>query len=179
MDSGSWHLAWLMTLPEEPPYQVTTDDVEDVFDATERETASGKTKKTYKMISMCNKNNRFSLMLAPTHGKHVFALAVITSIHGDTLYAENVASLHRDEKDQLAKAIRQEMTLATRLMHHTTSGNNTPWTGTTSPLASSKCRTLGRSPTGQELEALHMSIAKNNTNRVSERLAPRDRAHSQ
>ena len=31
---------------DQPPYQFTTDDVEDVLDATEQETASEKTKET-------------------------------------------------------------------------------------------------------------------------------------
>ena len=125
------------TCTDEPPYQVTTDGVEDVFDAAEPDAASEKTKRTYKMISMCNKNNRTSLMLAPAHGKHVYALVVITAIRDDTVYAAIVESVQRDEKEQLAKAIRQEMTLAIRFMQRTVVGKTTPWDETTSPLASS------------------------------------------
>ena len=99
-------------------------------------------------------------MLTPSHGKHVYAVALITGIHGDTLFPESVETLTRGEKDELAKAIRQEMTIAIRLMQHTISGTRTPWNETTSPLAAQKCRVLGRSPTGPELEALHMSTAK-------------------
>ena len=148
------------TCTDEPPYQVTTDGVEDVFDAAEPDAASEKTKRTYKIISMCNKNNRTSLMLAPAHGKHVYALVVITAIRDDTVYAAIVESVQRDEKEQLAKAIRQEMTFATRLMQHTIGCKTTPWDETTSPLASSRCRVLGRSPTGPELDALHISTGK-------------------
>ena len=99
-------------------------------------------------------------MLTPSHGKHVHALAVITAVHGNTLYAENVETLQRDEKDDLAKAIRREMTLATRLVQHTLSGKDTKWDEITSPIASSRCRALGRSPTGPELAALHMNAFK-------------------
>lgn len=145
---------------EQPPFQVTTDDVEDVLDAAERETASEKTKKPYKMISMCNKNNRASLMLTPSHGKHVYAVAIITGIHGDTLFAENVEALQRDEKDQLAQAIRQEMTVAIRLLEHTINGKTTSWNDATSPMAARKCRVLGKSPTGPELDGLQINTYK-------------------
>ena len=99
-------------------------------------------------------------MLAPAYGKHVYALVVITAIRDDTVYAPIVESVKRDEKEQLAKAIRQERTLATRLLQHTIGGKTAPWDETTSPLASSRCRVLGRSPTGQELDALHISSGK-------------------
>ena len=99
-------------------------------------------------------------MLNPSHGKHVFALAVITAVDGHTLYVQNVEIIQRDEKDQLAKAIRQEMTLASRLMQHTLSGKSVDWDDTTSPIASARCRKLGRSPTGPELNILDMSPAK-------------------
>jgi hypothetical protein len=145
---------------EEPPYQVTTNDVEDVLDEKERDTASKDTKMTYNMITMCNKNNRSSLMLTPSHGKHVYALVVITAIHDKTLYAENVECLQREEKDQLTKAIRQEMTLAMHCMRHALAGKSTKWDETTWPIASSKCRALGQSPTGPELDVLNMDIAK-------------------
>ena len=134
--------------------------MEDVLDATEHDTASDKTKKTYKMISMCNENNGSSLMFTPSHGKRVFAAAVITGIHGDTLFAENVETLTRGEKDKLTKAIRQEMTIATRFMQHTISDTRTPWNETCSPLAAQMCRVFAKSPTGPELEALHISTAK-------------------
>ena len=148
------------TCTDHPPYQVVTDDVEDILDAVEREASVENVKKTYTMITMCNKDNRSTLMLTPSHGKHVHALAVITAVHGNTLYAENVETLQRDEKDDLAKAIRREMTLATRLTQHTFSGKSTKWDETTSPIASSRCRALGRSPTGPELDVLNMNVAK-------------------
>ena len=148
------------TCTDHPPYQVVTDDVEDVLDAAERDVSLQNVKTTCKMITMCNKDNRSALMLTPSHGKHVHALAVITAVHGNTLYAENVETLQRDEKDDLAKAILQEMTLATRLMQHTFSSKSTKWDETTSPIASSKCRALGRSPTGPELDVLNMNVAK-------------------
>jgi len=148
------------TCTDHPPYQVVTDDVEDVLDAAERDVSLQNVKKTYKMITMCSKDNRSTLMLTPSHGKHVHALAVITAVNGNTLYAENVESLQQNEKDDLAKAICQEMTLATRLMQHTFSSKSTKWDETTSPIASSRCRALGRSPTGPELDVLNMSVAK-------------------
>ena len=88
------------------------------------------------------------------------ALPVITAIRVDTVYAAIVESVQRNEEEQLTKAIRHEMTLATRLMQHTIGGKTRPWDETTSPLASSRCRVLGRSPTGPELDALHISTGK-------------------
>ena len=64
------------TCTDESPYQVITDDVEDVLDTSEA-ACTPPAKETYKMITMCNKDNRSTLMLTPSHGKHVYALAVI------------------------------------------------------------------------------------------------------
>ena len=49
---------------------------------------------------------------------------------------------------------------STRLMQYTIGCKTTPWDEATSPLASSRCRVLGRSPTGPELDALHISTGK-------------------
>ena len=67
--------------------------------------------------------------------------------------------VQRDEKDQLAIAIRQEMTLASRLMKHTLSGKIVDWSAI-SPIASARCRKLGRSPTGPQLDILNVSPCK-------------------
>ena len=75
-------------------------------------------------------------------------------------FAKNVETLTRGEKDRLTKAIRQEMTIAIRLMQHTISGARTPWNETTSPLAAQKCLVRRKSPTAPKLEDLHMSTAK-------------------
>ena len=107
---------------------------------------------------MCIRDS--TLTLSPSHGKHVYALVVITGVHGNTLYAENVETLQRDEKDQLAKAIRQEMTLVTRLLQKKSSPKEVQWDEKTSPIASSKCRLLCRSPTGPELDAMNIRAPK-------------------
>ena len=112
------------------------------------------------MITMCNKENRSALMLTPTHGKHVYALAVITAVHGNTLYAENVETLQLVDKENLAKAIRQEMTLVTQLLQHTSVNKGAEWNETTYPLVSARCRALGRSPTGPELDSLNIHASK-------------------
>ena len=147
------------TCTDKSPYQVITDDVEDVLDTSEA-ACTPPAKETYKMITMCNNDNRSTLMLTPSHGKHVYALAVITAVHGNTLYAENVEALQRDEKEHLAKAIRREMTLVTRLLQHTSSSKGAVWDETTSPIASSRCRVLGKSPTGPELDVMDINVAK-------------------
>ena len=90
----------------------------------------------------------------------MFALAVITAVHGNTLFAENVETLQRDEKEQLTKAMRQEMMLVTHLLKHTSTGSFIEWNETTSPLASSRCRELSRSPTGPELDVLDVHVTK-------------------
>ena len=101
-------------------------------------------------------------MLSPSHGKHIYAIAIITAISGNTLYAENVETVPRDEKDKLATCMRQEMTLVTRLMTHTgKEGTKKSWDETTSPLASRSCRKLGKSPIGPELDALDLPQEKN------------------
>ena len=99
------------TCTDEPLYQVMIDDIQDALETWNQENTDQETKQTYKMITMCTKDNRASLMLTNAH----YALAVITAVDGSTLYSENTETLQRDEKENLAKAIRQEMTLVTRL----------------------------------------------------------------
>ena len=147
------------------PYQVITDDVEDVLEtdtstAGQQSSSRTKTKAKYKMISMCKKENQNTLMLSPTHGKPLYALAVITAVHDNTLFAENVESLQQDDKDKYAKAMKQEMLLVTHLLNHTSSGKTIEWNETTSPLTSSRCRSLSKSPTGPDLDLLELHEAK-------------------
>ena len=137
------------TCTDEPPYQVMTNDVQDALDMSDQEV-----KKNYNMITMCNKDNRPSLMLTPSHGKTVYALVVITAVDGSTLYTENVETIQEADKENLARAIRQEMTLVARLLEYTASQKRAKWDDTKSPLQSSKCRTLSRSPTGPELDPM-------------------------
>ena len=89
-----------------------TDDVEDMLDTPES-VASPHAQSKYKLIIMCTKENQSALRLAPSHGKHVYALVVITAVHEKTLFAENVETLQKDEKEQLTKAMKQEMMLVT------------------------------------------------------------------
>ena len=126
-----------------------TKDVQDAVEMWDQEC-----KNTYTMITMCNKDNRSSLMLTPSHGKTVYALVVITAVDGSTLYTENVETLHGADKDNLARAIRQEMTLVARLLEYTASNKMAKWDDTKSPLQSSKCRILSKSPTGPELDPM-------------------------
>jgi hypothetical protein len=140
---------------EDPPYVVTTEDVEDALaiDAPPLEGSDPMAKK-YKLVSMCNKEGRTSLMLTPSHGKPAFALAVITAVNATTLFAETVETFSKDDKDAMLMSIRQEMTLAVALMENASKGSEALWSDTTSPLAASRCRHLGKSPTGPELDAM-------------------------
>ena len=106
------------------------------------------------------KGARTSLTLTPAHGKHVFALAVITSAQENTLYAETVEQIQKDEQKNLVMAMRQEMALAVDLIKHTSIGIAAPWTEETSPLAASSCRVLGESPTGPDLDPIEPTQAK-------------------
>ena len=66
------------------------------------------------------------MTLTPAHGKHVFALAVITSVEDNTLCAETVETIQKEEKNKLAMAMLQEMTLAVDLIKHASVGVATP-----------------------------------------------------
>ena len=101
-----------------------TDDIQDALETSDQESTDQETKQTYKMITMCTKDNRASLMLTPSHGKHVYALAVITAVDGSTLYTENIETLQRDEKE-IAKAIRQESHVSWNTQRVTTQQNGT------------------------------------------------------
>ena len=112
------------------------------------------------MITMCNEDNRATLMLTPSHGRHMYALVVITSVLENALYAENVESLQQNDAVDVTKTIQQEMALVIRLLQHTSENKGATWDEVTSPIASKKCRSLDRSPTGPELNILDMKSAK-------------------
>ena len=155
---------------ERPPYQVITEDIQDGFEDVQSIGAPSpdQPKQTYKIITMCNEKNRSALMLSPSHGKHIYAIAIITAISGNTLYAENVETVPRDEKDELATCMSREMTLVTRLMKHRgKEGTKKSWDETTSPLASRSCRKLGKSPTGPELDALDLPLETKKQNAIN------------
>ena len=108
LDPQPCHKVWVLIkatkkskCTDEFPYAVTTEDVEDALDmpasnAAEHSPSMPPTK--YKLVSICSKGARTSLTLTPAHGKHVFALAVITSVQDNTLYAETVEQIQKDEK---------------------------------------------------------------------------------
>ena len=114
----------------------------------------------YTLVSLCSKHARTSLTLTPAQSKHVFAVAVITGVQEQTLYAESVETVQKDDKESLATTMRQEMSLAVDLLNHAAKGNAASWTDGISPLAAPSCRALGRSPTGPELEPFTPSPAK-------------------
>ena len=145
---------------EQEPFQVITEDVEDMLDASENIANQPHAQTKYKLIIMCTKDNQSALRLSPAHGKQVYALAVITAVHGTTLIAENVETVEKGEKEQLVKAMKQEMRLATELLKHTANGSFVSWNETTSPLTSSRCRELSRSPTGPELDVMDIQVSK-------------------
>ena len=78
----------------------------------------------------------------------------------NTLYAETVETIQKDEKNNLVMTMRQEMALAVDLIKHTSVGIAAPWTEETSPLAASSCRALGKSPTGPDLDPIEPTQAK-------------------
>ena len=149
---------------DEFPYTVITEDVEDVLDMPHLSVPPPDSKAAenskYKLLSMCSKEARTSLTLTPAHGKHVFALAIITSVQDNTLCAETVETIQADEKNRLTMTMRQEMTLAVDLIKHTSLGITAPWTDTTSPLKAPSCRVLGKSPTAPELDPIEPTKAK-------------------
>ena len=61
------------------PYTVVTEDIDDALES-DAEMKLGVPPPKYKLISLCSKEARTSYRLTPTHGKHVFALAVIISV---------------------------------------------------------------------------------------------------
>ena len=99
-------------------------------------------------------------MLTPSHGRHMYVLVVITSVLENTLYAENVESLQQNDAVDVTKAIQQEMALVSRFLQHTSENKGATWDEVTSPIVSKRYRSLGRSPTGPELNILDMKSAK-------------------
>jgi hypothetical protein len=114
----------------------------------------------YKLVSICNKEARTSLTLTPAHGKHVFALALITSAQQQTLFAETIETVQKDDKDKLSMIMQQEMALAVQLIKQTAKSKAVSWTETISPIAASRCRALGKSPTGPSMDPLEAPPAK-------------------
>ena len=99
-------------------------------------------------------------MLSPAHGKHFFALAVITSVQDNTIFAETVETIQKDEKDTLSMTMRQEIALVMGLMKHASVRITTPWNDTISPLAAPRCRSLVKSPTSPQLDPMESTPAK-------------------
>jgi len=143
---------------DEPPYTVTTEDVEDVLDQNPKINDAPPLK--YTLVTTCSKSARTSLILTPSHGKSVFAVAVITAMQGNILCAESVEAVQMDEKVHLSTTMLQEMALAVDLVTHTSTGVATPWSDLTSPSKGSHCRILGRSPTGPDMGQFEPTAAK-------------------
>ena len=141
------------------PYTVVTEDIDDALES-DAEMQLGVPPPKYKLISLCSKEARTSYLLTPTHGKHVFALAVITSVQDNTLFAESVETIQKDEKNSSLMTMLQEMTLAVELMKHASAGVTTPWTDVISPLAAPRCRVLGKSPRGPQLDSMDNTPAQ-------------------
>ena len=107
LDSQPCHKVWVLLkatekskCTEEFPYTAMTDDVEDVLNTTQTQ-AENKLSvppPKYQLVSICSRESRSSLMLTPAHGKHAFALALITSVQDNTLCAETVETIQKDEK---------------------------------------------------------------------------------
>ena len=144
---------------DEPPYTVTTEDVEDVLDQNPAISDASQGVK-YTLVTTCSKGARTSLTLTPSHGKSAFAVAVVTATMGNILCAESVEQVSMDEKAALSTAMMQEMMLATELVTHTSNGVAAPWSDTTSPLGAAQCRRLGKSPTGPDLDPLEPTVKR-------------------
>ena len=149
---------------DEPPYTVTTEEVQEANDV------DGHTKGTddpkYTLISICNKENRTSFTLTPKHGKHAFAVAVVSSAQGNKLFAEAVEPIGPEDRNSVAKAMQQEMALAAELMAFAAKASPVTWNEQMSPLSAARCRILGRSPTGPEIDPMGTPPAK--TRRIEE-----------
>ena len=98
--------------------------------------------------------------MTPSHGKNVFAVAVVTATMGNILCAESVDQISMDDKSALTMAMMQEMKLATQLVTHTSTGVAAPWSDATSPLGAAQCRSLGKSPTGPDLDPLEPTVKR-------------------
>ena len=144
---------------DEPPYTVTTEDVEDVLDQNPAINDASQGVK-YTLVTTCSKGARTSLTLTPSHGKSAFAVAVVTATMGNILCAESVEQVSMDEKAALSTAMMQEMMLATELVTHTSTGVAAPWSDATSPLGAAQCRSLGKSPTGPDLDPLEPTVKR-------------------
>ena len=98
--------------------------------------------------------------MTPSHGKSAFAVAVVTATMGNILCAESVEQVSMDEKAALSTAMMQEMMLASELVTHTSTGVAAPWSDATSPLGAAQCRSLGKSPTGPDLDPLEPTVKR-------------------
>jgi len=114
MEGQPCQKAWVLlkattksVLSEEPPYTATTYGVQDALDSEAPDTSA-----KFTLVSLGTKTNLSSLRLAPAHGKPAFALAVISSLAGNTFYAETVEIIQAGDVQRLATAMKQEMALA-------------------------------------------------------------------
>ena len=145
------------------PFVVTTPDVTD--GAQEPQNPDRK----LSMKILCNAENRAAFLLVPKHGKPVYALAIVSSVTPNDIYAETVEQITAEEAVELTRAIDVEMTLAHFLVKLHNAGLedgrvDAPaklWTPQKTPLNGKTCRTLGRSPT--EADCSPMKVRKYGT----------------
>ena len=145
---------------EEPPYTVTTEGVED---GTELDTdeASNAPPVTKTLVTMCGQNNRSAFLINPVRGKPLHALVVVTAMKGDTIYADSIEIIQTEvDRKELVASMQKEISLAIDLLHRASSDSKATWSDATSPLASGRCKRLGRSPTDVDLESFTTPNAK-------------------
>ena len=113
----------------------------------------------YELKALCTFDNIASFRLQPSRGKPDYAIVVLTSIDGITLWAESVEILQPGEVDAACHSLRREMTIAQALLN-ASSGAAADWTPDVSPLKGKACRMLGRSPTAEPVEMAFLSPLK-------------------
>ena len=161
MEAQPCNKAWVLLkattksiLSEEPPYTATNHGVQDALD-TEAPHASAK----FTLVCLGTKTNLSSLRLAPAYGKPAFALAVVSSLDGNTFYAETAEIIQAGDVQHLATAMKQEMALAAELKRSI----NQPlayWSNQCSPMQATHCRVFRRSPTGPDIDPLLQPATK-------------------
>ena len=110
---------------------------------------------------MCGQNNRSAFLINPVRGKPLHALVVVTAMKGDTIYADSIEIIQTEvDRKELVASMRKEISLAIDLLRSASSDSKATWSDATSPLASGRCKTLGRSPTDADLESFTSPNAK-------------------
>ena len=125
-------------------FKLTTSGVEDLLSTG----AAGQT--THTLSAICTLKNLTQYKLDPPRGKSQAAIVLITAKANDSWVVESVQTITEEDATQAKQSFLQLLNLAMHI-YNRDRRRKVEWNDDFSPIASKKCRFMGRSPTDAPL----------------------------